>query len=124
MQIRDVIELAADEPGNFFIYFGNFLDEFYSATNQERSEMVRDEPRWPEEIPAYKMAFLAGAVEKLCLDHDIEVPDWVGKDKYVLRDPYFALNAKGDLRMVLLVESPPEFKARNIFVSENCLERV
>ena len=33
-------------------------------------------------------------------------------------------NAKGGLRIALLVESPPEFKARNIFVSENCLERV
>jgi len=124
MRIGDVVELAAKDPGNFFIYFGNFLDDFYRVTSREKADMVREEPPWPENLPAHKMAFLAGAVEKLCLDHKIQAPAWTGKNKYVLKEPHFALNAKGDLRIALLVESPPEFKARNVFVSENCLERV
>jgi len=49
---------------------------------------------------------------------------WVFKEKYFLKEPMFALNAKGDLRTILLVESPNEFLVRNIFVSNNCLQRV
>jgi len=63
-------------------------------------------------------------VEKLCNDSELEPPAWVFKEKYFLKDPMFALDAKGMLRLVLLVESPNEFVVRNIFVTENCLQRV
>ncbi|RJO61152.1 hypothetical protein C4544_03620 [candidate division WS5 bacterium] len=67
---------------------------------------------------------MSGAVEKLCNDSELEPPAWVFKEKYFLKDPMFALDAKGMLRLVLLVESPNEFVVRNIFVTENCLQRV
>lgn len=69
-------------------------------------------------------AFIAGAVEKLCNDSKIKPPEWVFKVKYFLKDPMFSLDAKGRLRLILLVESPNEFVVRNIFVTENCLQRV
>lgn len=34
------------------------------------------------------------------------------------------MNAKGGLRNILLMESPGEFKMRNMYVSENTLDRV
>jgi hypothetical protein len=39
-----------------------------------------------------------------------------------LHKPWFA-TPLGALRAVLLLESPPAFRARNLFVSENALSR-
>lgn len=52
-------------------------------------------------------------------------PKWVFDKKYVLEDPYFPGDFKSDkLRLLLMIESPMEFKLRNIFISENGLNRV
>ena len=61
--------------------------------------MVKDEPEYFT-ISQQTYALLAGAVEKLCNDSELE-----------------ALDAEGMLRLVLLVESPNEFVVRNIFVT-------
>ena len=51
---------------------------------------------------------------------------WRGFAKTVERAlgvPYFA-SPLGSLRAVLIHESPPAFRARNLFVSSNALSRV
>ena len=86
--------------------------------------MLRAEPEHFPFLSQQTYAFLAGTAEKLCNDAGIDPPGWVFKDDYVLKDPMFAMDAKGMFRVYLLVESPIEFVVRNIFVTENCLQRV
>lgn len=124
MTVAEVVKWTCENIDEFEIFFGDFLDEFYRSSETKRIEMVKDEPESFENVPLQTYAFLAGAVEKLCNDSELEPPDWVFKEKYFLKDPMFALDAKGMLRLVLLVESPNEFVVRNIFVTENCLQRV
>lgn len=118
--IKDLIK----QPEDFEIYWGDFLDYFYHNNQKEKQRIVKEEPKQYQDLSQKTYAFVAAAVEKLCNDSNIEPPNWVFKDKYFLKDPMFSLDAKGDLRTILLLESPHEFIVRNIFVSENCLERV
>lgn len=127
--IKQIIELTAKEVNknkNLWHYLGDFLDKFYAqyTTKEERYELVKDEPEYYDNISEITYAFIAGAVHKICWDYWVEVPTWVMKKKYFLEKPYFSLNAQGDLRLVLLAESPIPFRMRNIFTSENTLDRV
>lgn len=124
MTIAEIVKLTSENISDFEIHLGNFLDEFYRSSEAGKGNIVRDEPEYFKTIPQQTYAFLAGTVEKLCNDSGIEPPKWVFKDEYILKDPMFAMDAKGMLRLYLLVESPIEFVVRNIFVTENCLQRV
>ena len=50
-------------------------------------------------------------------------PNWVYKKEYKLDNPYFPSGLKGDIRAIMCIESPIEFKSKNIFVLANVLER-
>lgn len=67
-------------------------------------------------------AYLAAVAAWLCHRHGHAAPLWARDDRRLLTKPYFAASSHG-LRMILLQESPPEFRVRNIFVSANALER-
>ena len=67
-------------------------------------------------------AYIAATAEELARRFALRQPDWtVGEDRH-LRRPWFATPLAA-LRAVLLLESPPAFRARNLFVSENALSR-
>jgi hypothetical protein len=68
-------------------------------------------------------AYLAATAEELARQFGLQVPDWTGNANRALHKPWFA-SSLGSLRAVLLAESPPAFRARNLFVSENALSRV
>ena len=53
---------------------------------------------------------------------ELSVPAWTGGETRQLYWPWFA-TPLGAVRAVLLLESPPAFRARNLFVSENALSR-
>lgn len=124
MNIEEMMKLTSENPEDFEIFFGDFLDRFYRASQNEKAHYVHDEPQLYYSIPAATNAFIAGAVEKLCNDAGIEPPSWVFKERFYLKEPMFSLNAKGMLKKILLFESPNEFVARNVFVPDNCLTRV
>lgn len=124
MTIREVAALTSRDVEQFELHKGNFLDEFYRSGVEERQAMVAEEPEPDVRLPARILPFLAGMVEKLCNDHDLECPAWVFDDRYYLGKPDFWMDAQGNLRVVLLVESPVEFKTRNIFTTSNTLTRV
>jgi hypothetical protein len=109
-----------------WLYLGNFLDYFYhkNRTPEERLSLLTDEPEEYSIIPQTTYAFIAATVHKLCCDYVLQPPPWVFYDKYYLKEPYFSLNAKGDLRLILIAESPVQFKMRHIFTSANTLERI
>lgn len=112
---------------DFWLMFGDFLDDFYRLkTKKEKYAMICD--NLPDESIYYSdwkdKAFIAASVNKLCNDSDMKSPDWVYDDEYCLKKPYFSMNTKSDLMVILLLESPKEFRMRNMYVEENVLSRV
>ncbi|NTZ20783.1 hypothetical protein EXW96_25680 [Paenibacillus sp. JMULE4] len=124
MELRDIAHLTSQNAGSFEIHTGNFLDEFYRSDNEKRKQMVEQEPAFYPNLALHILPFLAGMAEKLCNDYNLECPAWVYRPQYYLKEPVFWMEAKGNLRLVLLVESPIEFRLRNIFTSANSLTRV
>ena len=127
--IKEIFRMTsanAEEKVNLWTYLGDFLDFFYSKerTTDERYQLILEEPETFDNIEATTYAFLAGAVHKISMDYGVQRPAWVMKEKYFLEKPYFSLNAKGNLRLVLLAESPIPFRMRHIFTSENTLDRI
>ena len=102
----------------------NFLDEFYDAP---AAILLMDVP--PMLAPRFgepgrvQDAYLAAAAEELARAHRFVIPVWVDDDARKLHRPWFA-SPLAAVRTVLLLESPPAFRQRNLFVSENALTRV
>jgi hypothetical protein len=115
-------ETRKGEP--FHLAFHDFLDGFY---REPVAEALREEPAFLEPIfgreGAIQDAYLAAAAEKLAREYRLPVPDWTPNPRRALREPWFASKA-ASLRALLIHESPPEFRCRNLFVSENALTRV
>lgn len=120
--LAEVAQLTANGE-SFNLCLANFLDEFYAAPDAAR---LSTEPNLLAPILAQpghvQDAYLAAVAEHLAYTHGFQIPAWVGKDNRKLRRPWFASQLAG-LRAVLILESPPAFRARNLFVSENALSR-
>lgn len=126
--LRDIfLELANEEYSETLWYFlGNFLDNFYrcSTSQAERYRMIKDQPLFADCVSERDRAFIAGMAHKLCEDYHVQKPLWIFRDEFFLDEPYFSNNAQNELRLVLLRESPAQFRIRNIFTSANTLARV
>ena len=121
--LAEVAELALrGEP--FDWWFNNFLDEFYAAPNADA--LLTEPPLIAphnEKLGAIQDAYLAAAAEELARTFDLPWPMWSNREERKLRQPWFA-SQLASLRAVLILESPPGFRSRNLFVSENALTRV
>ena len=71
-----------------------------------------------------KNAYYAALVEYLTNERG-EIPaDWVSDKKYFLKDPVFLSNFKNfEYRVLTMIETPLEFKTRNIYIGENTFFR-
>jgi hypothetical protein len=122
--MNSLVNVARDvEAGlSFSVAFGNFLDAFYLAPDggmlQEMPQQIASGIVHAEEINAY----LAAAAERLARRSGFDIPAWVFEPCRYLHVPFFA-NEAATLRATLLLESPPEFRTRNIFVTGNALDR-
>jgi hypothetical protein len=102
----------------------NFLDSFYTTPSENA---WTDEPA--ELASAFgnlgrvQDAYLAAAAEELANRYNLPPPAWARSLDRALQTPWFATPMSA-VRAVLLLESPPAFRARNLFVSENALSRV
>jgi hypothetical protein len=101
----------------------NFLDEFYAQPTAAAlvADPVLLAPKYGD-LGRVRDAYLAATAEELARAHDLPCPAWTGGDARVLHRPWFA-SPLASLRAVLLLESSPSFRARNLFVSENALTR-
>jgi hypothetical protein len=101
----------------------NFLDEFYAAP---KADALADTPPLLAptlgETGQVQDAYLAATAEELAWAHQFVVPAWTAAETRKLHRPWFA-SPLDSLRAVLLLESPPAFRARNLFISENALTR-
>ena len=103
---------------DFWIKFGDFLDDFKRDPDVNRLEK---EPEFSDPLMS---SFLAASIDHLSYINNLPVPVWTRDKKYILKDPFFPCGFKGLYKLFLLVESPPAYKIRNIFVESNVLTRV
>jgi hypothetical protein len=120
--LAEVAALAA-QGDSFDRCLANFLDEFYIAPNAGALSAAPEllGPRLGD-IGRVQDAYLAATAEELARRFSLTHPDWTVGEVRQLRRPWFA-SSLAALRAVLLLESPPAFRARNLFVSENALSR-
>jgi hypothetical protein len=121
--LAEVARLAAAGE-SFDLCLANFLDEFYYAPNAEalNGPPILLEPTLGEP-GRVQDAYLAATAEELARAYKLPLPRWSEVEARKLHRPWFASDLAG-LRAVLLLESPPGFRSRNLFVSENALSRV
>ncbi len=124
-ELRQVIEESA-KGNDFSLSLRGFLDLLYSCGNDKDKmyNLIKMEPKQYKNVPDYQYAMCAATANKLANDYDIEVPGWVWKDRYYMKEMYFGNVRKGRLRMYNMLYSPAEFKHRGLFVDENILMRV
>jgi hypothetical protein len=120
--MAEVAQLTLDGD-SFDRCLAGFLDEFYTAPS---ANALANAPALLAPILGEKGrvqdAYLAATAEELAHAHQVSVPAWVADDSRKLHRPWFA-SPLAALRAVLLLESPPAFRSRNLFVSENALTR-
>lgn len=126
LTIKIISQLKTQE--DFRLGIGQFLDDFkYTfeeiGNHSKCQSMIEDEPISNEMLAKHQYALLAGLVEYLCNRYPVKKPAWIFDDKYYLKEPYFSGDAKGKMRLVYLIESPTELRARNYFASYNAFSR-
>ena len=107
---------------SFHYSLSEFLDEFYIAPSQKALALEPQSLKGSLPKGDVYDAYLAATAEALAGKYGLDTPDWAYNPNRQLHYPWFALNY-ASLRAVLLWESPPAFRSRNLFVSENALSR-
>jgi hypothetical protein len=117
MRAKDLLESVAEDVA-LQREVNAFLDEFRAADVSTRRDIIADGPKGVGRREGY----VAAIVSALCREVGMDPPPWVAKT--YSPEPYFVLPAKGfALRLRLMLESPPPFRVRNVFVPENFLSR-
>jgi hypothetical protein len=112
-----------------YIVNGNFLDEFYHASQEKKQSFIDPEPprSHSPKVDKYFYAHCAAEAEKLAHDYGLRVPGWVNKPLYFLDEPdyagYTAEQIPPRLAESLKRNSPEEFSRRNLFITANALVR-
>ena len=117
MTVRDLLVAPGDDL-DLLRLVNAFVDEFRRASRDQREAMIADGPQQPGK----REGLIAAVVSALCREAEMEPPAWV-REIYS-PEPFFAFPARSfALRVRLMLESPPPFRIRNIFVPENYLAR-
>lgn len=110
---------------DFFLAKGDFLDDFYSANDDERIRMI-SQPL-PKELITVEnrryAAYFAGMIEYLCVQYHLDATRWLQDVVYRLPEPWF-LYENWRFRAWQLVMTPPAFISRNIFTGDDPVSRV
>jgi hypothetical protein len=118
MKANELVQACQDAGPDFQIYVNDFIDTFRRAAEAGRAAMVAEGP----EAPGRLEGLVAAVVSALCREVGMQAPEWV-KTTYS-PEPFFAMTARGfALRLRLMLESPPPFRSRNVFVPESYLSR-
>lgn len=120
--LAEVATLAA-QGDSFDRCLANFLDEFYAGPNAAALAAAPAllAPQFGD-LGRVQDAYLAATAEELARRFSLPQPNWTGGEDRLLHRPWFATPLAA-VRAVLLLESPPAFRSRNLFVSENALSR-
>lgn len=108
------------DPEEFSYAYRNFLDGFYANPEGHRLQAQ------PVGTDRTRNAYLAATGDYLCNRFGLSKPSWLQLDRendpFVADPPYFA-SSFWKTRIWLLVDSPQEFRQRNIFIGADALSR-
>ncbi|HMP75027.1 MAG TPA: hypothetical protein PKE12_01905 [Kiritimatiellia bacterium] len=115
--VEDVsIRIHHEGLDSWRIHLFDFVDRFRSVGG---SRLIERSPI--DELDAQFRALLASTVEALCAEVGIAVPFWC-RGVPCLERPWFVSGVE-NLKASALVESPAAYRARNLFVLGNFLDR-
>jgi hypothetical protein len=118
MTAAECLQAARTAGPSFQQPINAFVDAFRRANAEQRERMTQD----PISAAGELEGLVAAIVSSLCREVGMTPPAWVAVTRSP--DPFFAFPAKSfALRVRLMLESPPAFRARNVFVPENYLAR-
>jgi hypothetical protein len=113
--------LAAGDDHEALRWVAQFVAEFEHAPSADRPGLVAGEPpptgdrRWD--------AMLAGVVEQLCFDHQLEVPAWVMRPGRFL-DQWWFVTPYRSLHPSAFTQTPSALANRGVFIHRQSLESV
>jgi hypothetical protein len=118
MNVPDYLAQARALGADYQLAINALVDDFRRVSPAEKAALVAA----PIARGEWLEALIAAVVSYLCHEAEIPRPSWV--DGITSPTPTFILPAKGfAMRTRLLLESPPPFRNRGIFVPENYLSR-
>lgn len=103
-------------PGTWRVHLFNFVDRLRHTKNPE---LIARPPI--EDLEARIRALLASTVEMLCAELGWDIPSWC-RGIPALPRPWFVAGME-NLKASALIESPAAYRARNVFVLGNFLDR-
>ena len=110
------IRIQAEGFNSWPLHLFNFVDAFRSAPGES---LVHVPPM--EGMTDALKCLITSTVETLCAESQTTIPEWCYGVRG-LREPWFVAGIES-LKAMALVESPVQFRKRNIFVLGNFLDR-
>jgi hypothetical protein len=99
-----------------WIALGNFLNDWFANAVDRRAELVAEAlPDAPDDENSQRWAaYCASSVEYLCHRYNVQCPEWVSDDRYVLKEAWYC-HEEPHRREDLIASTPVEFRKRNIY---------
>ena len=121
--LAEVSRIARDDPSEFGLALREFLDEFYLDHPDKDAQAHRIAEAATITGDPFTDAWIGAAGEHLARRWGLEVPLWTRRPEHDrLTRPRFVPDAAA-LRGMLLVMSPPAFRARLLFTVAEPLTR-